>query len=928
MYILFFFSYFANAQKDIVVKATFQPEENVVIVSQEITITNEFSTPQNSLYLLDWNNSFVSTKTELAERFADEYVTKFHFSKDAEKGYTDITSITDGEANDLFFTRNKEDIIMVNLSKALNPKEQITLKLKYKLQLPATKFTRFGITPEKDIRLKNWFITPAKQNDKWLYYSNKNLDDLYLHNSDIELEITFPNSYNLVSNFDLLSSVESDNTTTATINGNNRITHEIHLVQKPEFISFETDKFTYVTNIDDEGIGIGLKAVIHDKIAFFMDDVLGQYPYKKILLSNSSYKQNPVYGLNQLPDFIRPFPDGFQYELKILKATINKYVKNTFNTNPREDFWLNDAIENYLMIKYIEEHYPNIKILGNLAKIWGIRSFEIAKKKFNDQYDYTNQYMARINLDQAIHTRKDSLLKFNVNIANKNKAGIGLDYLDDYLGNDIIEESIKEFYTTNNLKDIKSKDFIDLVQSKTEKDISWFIKDYINTDKRIDYTILDAVKLSDSLAVTLKNNNRAQVPISIYEIKDKKIIGKHYTEGFTGTTTINLPNNDADRLVLNYEGIIPELNQRNNTKTIKPHLFNKPLKFTFLKDAEAPKHNQIFYVPQLGYNLYDGLSPGLRFTNKAILKKPFTYSVKPLYGLTSKKLVGSVSLLYTQYLKQRDLFSVNYGLTYQRYHYEDDLMYRKFNPYIIFLFKNKNDLRDNFKQRIIARNVTVHRDKSTTVVTEEPNYNVFNLNYSISDKNLVDFYAINTDMQFASKFSKISASFEYRKIFQNNRQINLRVFAGGFLHNDTNSDFFSFALDRPTDYLFDYNYYGRSESTGIYSQQIIIAEGGFKSKLNDALANEWITTLNASTNIWKYIFAYGDVGFVGNSGDTSFVYDSGVHLNLVPDYFELFFPVYSNLGWEIGQPKYQEKIRFKVVLTPKALIGLFTRKWH
>lgn len=44
--------------------------------------------------------------------------------------------------------------------------------------------------------------------------------------------------------------------------------------------------------------------------------------------------------------------------------------------------------------------------------------------------------------------------------------------------------------------------------------------------------------------------------------------------------------------------------------------------------------------------------------------------------------------------------------------------------------------------------------------------------------------------------------------------------------------FFSFALDRPTDYLFDFNYLGRSEDTGLVSQQIIIAEGGFKSQLD------------------------------------------------------------------------------------------------
>ena len=129
--------------------------------------------------------------------------------------------------------------------------------------------------------------------------------------------------------------------------------------------------------------------------------------------------------------------------------------------------------------------------------------------------------------------------------------------------------------------------------------------------------------------------------------------------------------------------------------------------------------------------------------------------------------------------------------------------------------------------------------------------------------------------------------------------------------------------------MFDYNYYGRSESAGLFSQQLIVAEGGFKSQLNPGFANQWITTLNGSTTIWKYIMAYGDVGFVKNHGaNAEFVYDSGLRLILVEDYFEIFFPVYSNLGWEIAQPNYDQKIRFIVTLDFKTLLGLFSRRWY
>ena len=925
--ILWCTSYFAFAQQPTIeVDARFDPENNRVNIEQRITFVNEGNTPIDSVYFTDWNHSYSSKETALAQRFADEFTSKFHFATKKERGFTFIDSVKLG-TQQLQYTRKREDIVAVALPETLAAGAAVTIDFSYRLQLPSSKFTRFGIDNNQNIVLREWFILPAKYKDEWIYYSNKDLDDLFHPKYAITLSATYPDNYTLVSDFDMNYSSKQDSTITSNLSSIDKISSELHLTQKDDFTEIATDKFTYVTNIDDEGISIGLKAVIHDKVAYFLDEKLGDYPHDRILLSNTAYKKNPVYGLNQLPDFIRPFPDGFQYEIKILKATINQYIKNTINVDPRKDFWLRDAIENYLMMHYVEKHYPNMKILGTLSRIWGVRSYEIAKKDFNDQYDYIHQYMARQNLDQAVNTQKDSLLKFNVNLANKNKAAIGFNYLNDYLGDKkLLDDCLSQFYDENVLKDIESKSFVDCVARKTSKDISWFLRDYINTNHKIDYKIDDVVEDGSDLLVTVVNKQKSRTPISIYQIKDKTILSKDYIDGFSGKKTIRIENRRADRLILNYEGIIPEFNQSNNTKTLKRHLFNRPLKFSFLKDAEAYRHNQIFYAPQLGYNLYDGLFPSLRFSNKTILKKPFIYSIRPSYGFLSKQLIGSVSVQNNHYFKNKSLFKIGYGLSYQQFHYAPDLLYSTFTPYLHFNFRDPHDLRDNMGQYISIRNVMVNREENL-MSEEAPNYNVINLKYGFSNKNLVDFYAFNADVQFASKFGKLSGSFEFRKLFLSNRQINVRLFAGTFLYNNTNTDYFSFALDRPTDYLFDYNYYGRSEDTGLFSQQIIIAEGGFKSKLPDAFANEWIATSNITTNIWKYIFAYGDFGFLSNNGRVPFVYDSGVHVNLVPDYFELYFPVYSNLGWEIGQQNYQERIRFKVTLTPKVLIRLFTRKW-
>jgi len=77
------------------------------------------------------------------------------------------------------------------------------------------------------------------------------------------------------------------------------------------------------------------------------------------------------------------------------------------------------------------------------------------------------------------------------------------------------------------------------------------------------------------------------------------------------------------------------------------------------------------------------------------------------------------------------------------------------------------------------------------------------------------------------------------------------------------------------------------------------------------------------------VYGYADGGFVKNrSQDPVWQYDSGIKLNLVQDFFELYFPLQSSIGFEPNLPNYQERIRFKVTLSINTLAGLFTRQWY
>lgn len=931
LYLLFFcLAAQAGAQHVINIDATLLPGKKTLAIKQQITYKNTSADTLRELYLFDWANSFSTKTSPLGKRFAENYDSSFHFEKEEERGKTTIEKIYGTAKNPLQWQRGDEvDILRIIPQAPLLPGDSYTFNLEYAVKVADSKFTRYGVDKNGNYKLRYWYISPAVYNGQWQVYSNKNIDDLYLTPSEFSVSLHFPKNYSLISDLDLLDESSSHNIKSIALAGKERTSATIYLEKIPTFETIETDKLQVITNIQNSKVNPPVQALLIDRIAHFLDERLGPYPFEKMVISETDYKTNPVYGLNQLPRFISPFPDGFEYDMEQLKTITRNYIDNTLIMDSRDDYWLQDALQIYLMMEYVDTYYPKMKIIGNLSNWWIIRWAHAADLEFNDQYPILYLNMARNNIHQALTTPKDSLLKFNMNIANGYYGASGLRYLNDYLDDGVVNRSIKEFYSENRLKPIKSSSFETVLSRNTELPINWFFEDFADTRTTIDFKIKKVEKQGDSLKVFIKNNRNSELPVSLYGLNKEEVVYKTWTRPVDSITTVTIPAENIRKLALNYEGKIPEYNRRNNFKAVKG-LLNKPLQFRLFQDVEDPNYTQFFFMPIFEYNLYDGISAGLRLYNKTVLPKAVHYSLEPQFGFRSKTLVGSASISYTQTMDQGNLYAMRYGFSGNYYSYDRGLFYKRFTPYITFAFRN-DDLRNNEKQYINLRNVNVYRDENPNDPNQEPNYSVFNMQYVYSNPNLINYFRGVADYEISSKFSKLSVDLEYRKLFLSNRQLNLRFFAGVFLFNDTreNEDFFSFALDRPNDYLFDYNYYGRSEDSGLFSQQLIIAEGGFKSQLEPAYANSWMATVNASTNIWRWIYAYADVGLVSNKKrGTNAVFDSGVRVSLVADYFELYFPIYSNLGFEPNLPHYDEKVRFIITLSPKTLLGLFTRRWY
>src|SRR5690606_21384517 len=104
------------------------------------------------------------------------------------------------------------------------------------------------------------------------------------------------------------------------LSGSNQLETKLYLTRNYAFDDIPTEQFNVLSSIDDDGLPPPLKSLLVNRVVSFLDTRLGKYPHDVMLVTQEDYASNPFYGLNQLPKFIRPFPDGFNYDLKQLKT--------------------------------------------------------------------------------------------------------------------------------------------------------------------------------------------------------------------------------------------------------------------------------------------------------------------------------------------------------------------------------------------------------------------------------------------------------------------------------------------------------------------------------------------------------------------------------------------------------------------------------
>jgi hypothetical protein len=87
-------------------------------------------------------------------------------------------------------------------------------------------------------------------------------------------------------------------------------------------------------------------------------------------------------------------------------------------------------------------------------------------------------------------------------------------------------------------------------------------------------------------------------------------------------------------------------------------------------------------------------------------------------------------------------------------------------------------------------------------------------------------------------------------------------------------------------------------------------------------------TAQSATTIWRWVEGYAEIGWVKSMHQNAETHwGTGITFNLVPDFFEVHFPIYNSNGTVFTNNAYPKNIRFQLSLRPASLAKLFSRSW-
>lgn len=879
---------------------------------------------------LEWKESF------LQRQFIDFQNVRLYYADEKEKGSIklkpgffklyNIERCTDCEFMELPISYPNNELIF-----------------EFEMVLPKASFNGIGYDGEV-YRIIDWLPRLAPFDEEGWQLNPVTFQNDWYHNRDeISVNISLDSSFTVASN---LSQINSKTVgAVREIKFYKKSTSNIQFYISKSFSTYQiNDRIKLYSSIPDPYLPSILPS-LEIKVNEFLASQIGDDFSKEfdlVILNNKigEFQSDKLLSID--------YPkSSFQFSSKLAHARAEQLFRYEMNPNGFKEVWLARGLPYYYKYKFIQAEYPNKKWIP--LGPWQIigRIFDLDEFDYGYQNQFLWLYISRQGLDQAMNTQADSLSRLNYEAITQAKTYLSLSHMEAYTGGRNFRRALNKFYSENRENKVtRSSDLQKAFEFFVFRDVKWFFETLVPSDKECDYQLVKVDWCPTVSTVTVKNLKKLAIPFSVTGYKEGKEVITEWFPGHLGKKSLQTYHDKFDKVIINKHQTAPEFSQKNNT--IRPGQWFKraePVRLQFFNSFENPDKTQVYWMPSFNYNNYDKLLLSLQFHNRSVafVRKPFEYTLVPEYSTGTNTLTGSMSSLWNFTPSGGPFHRWSTGF-YARYnHYDEDLAFFRFSPSLNLFFR-RNYAASKIIQRLRFRGISLQRevaDLSSDVAGETTfeGYNVGTVTYTRENIHLLKPYTIIADFQQGNEFSLFSASADFRWMLPNKHWFIWRNFGGAFLRNDladagNSFNYYSMGLSGTQDYLFDYELIGRSDESGIWTQQFFTTDGGFKTRTN-AFADRYMLASNISLPLltpFHYkglrpsLGLFGDIGVVDNFNKV--YWDYGLRLSVFTDFLEFYFPFQNNDTNFLTEGTYSQNIRFVFNLDPSEIIERLRRGYY
>lgn len=920
LYSLSLFSFsqgkYFQQQVNYTIDVTLNDAENTLDGFEIIYYTNNSPDTLHFIWFHLWPNAYKNDRTAFSEQMLQLGKTDFYFSDEKMRGYINRL---DFKVNGI--TANLEDhpqyidVAKLILPAPLPPGETIKISTPFHEKIPFN-FSRGGHV-DHTYQITQWYPKPAVYDNRgWHPMPYLDQGEFYSEFGNYHVKITVPENYVIAATGELQNkdelewlkekaserapvlskkiSVKSNrqraiSNEPATVKGQKTldfIQNNVHdfawFADKNFLVRYDTlqlvsgriiDAYSFFTA---EGLPVWKNSIQFIKDAIRTRSAwLGEYPYNIVTAVEAKMGFS---GGMEYPTItsISPTEDEKDLDMTIEHEVGHNWLYGILASNERVHPWMDEG-----MNTYYDNRYERLKYS---SKNTDEKSPDFLSKKLPEDYDNLI-YRMQLNLkkDQPIETSSEQFSETNYEVIVYYKTGLWMKKLEDFLGKNLFDSCMHEYYNRWKFKHPYPEDFKKVVEDVSKKNVDSIFallskKGSIEPPQKKDFKVGFLFNLNN----TDKYNYLFLSPAFGYNYYDKIMLGA---------------------LIHNYT--LPEP---------KFHFFIAPLYSPTSKSMNG------IGVLGLNFNSYGAVrKTEISLSAEKFSMDEFRDSTGTKNYLGFSKIVPSIKVVFRnknatssvkKWLQWKTYFISETALSFSTdtVRHEDIISYPKVNRYLNQLtFAVENDR-------------ALYPYSSNIIAEQAKDF----LRFAFEGKyffNYANGGGLNARI-FAGKFIYVGDKTIYKQFETERYHLNMTG-ANGY-----------------EDYTYSNYFVGRNEFQKAPSQQIMIRDGGFKVR-SDLLSNKigktdnWLAALNLNTDFPKAINPlqvlpfnvplklFLDIGtyaeaWKGNASTGKFLYDAGLQIPLYKNLVNIYVPLlYSKIYADyfkstIAEKRFWKNISFSI----------------